>query len=285
MKKVVLALAAILAVSVWSAPAFAAKALSDDDLDQLTAAGEPKVLWAHGTDGGGGIAIATDDAVFNLDIPTDSQKGLRALTVANVVGEAQLLVNLNVASVANQLAGTDQRNFSVQSWGSTLAIPEAVATVDGVPGIDQRGNPNCTSSCTSSEQKKANGNIGVVAAPGAIEIGVASADVIMRADGLNAEVRLDEEPVYNLKFEPLAQVDLSALFIANVVGRVQAAYNINIAAATLNIVPSPDKAFAEPAGFSTGVIKQVNSGVQFRGTPIGVGNTLGVINVTHTPND
>lgn len=282
MKHLALALAAVLTVALWSAPAFAAKALTDEDLDVVTAAGEPKVLWANGTETNGGTVEYIDDAVFNLDIPTDAQKGLRALTVANVVGEAQLLVNLNVVSASNEIRGTDQRNFSVQSWGSTLAIPEAVATVDGVPGINTVANPLCTTSCTGTA--KTNGNIGVVAAPGAIEIGVASADVIMRADGAGARITSDQEPVFNLKFNTNSQVDLAALFIANVVGRVQAAYNINIAAANLNLVPSAERSFAEPVGFTTAVIKQVNSGVQFRGTPIGVGNTAGIINVTHTPN-
>jgi len=273
MRKRVAILAAVLVGSLWSLPAFAAKELTDDDLDELTAAGEPKVIIAesgHGT----ATATVTDEAVFNLVLPTDAQHGLRALTVANVVGEAQLLVNLNVLSASNSVAGTDQRNFSVQSWGSTLPILSD--KVEGVPGIDQG---LCATDC------HANGNIGIVAAPGQVKIESASADVILHAKGdLEATAFLREEPVFNLVFDPNAQTDLAALFIANVVGRVQAAYNINIAAATLNLIPG-DGPFANPIGSTgPGVIKQVNSGVQFRGTPLGVGNTAAVVNVTHTPN-
>jgi len=273
MHRAVWLLVALLGVSAWSGPAFAGKALTDEDLDMVTAAGEPKVIIASSS-AGTATAEHIDDAVFNLDIPTNAQQGLRALTVANVVGEAQLLVNLNILSVRGDVAGTDQRNFSVQSWGATLPILSE--TVAGVPGIDQSG---CLGEC------KVNGNIGVVAAPGQIEIASASGDVIMHADGnLGSLARSDEEPVFNLKFAADSQVNLTSLFIANVVGRVQAAYNINIAAATLNLIPDANTPFALPFDSASGVIKQVNSGVQFRGTPLGVGNTAAVINVTHSPN-
>lgn len=280
MRKTVVFLAVLLAAAALGQPAFAATALTDDDLDQVTAAGEPMVIIAEST-AGFATAQFIDDAVFNLDIPTNAQTGLRALTVANVVGEAQLLVNLNVLSASQQINGTDQRNFSVQSWGSTM--PLLSATVAGQPGISNTVNPACTTTCTGTG--KVNGNIGVVAAPGQIQIASASADEILRANGAAGALAIaDSEPVFNLKFAPNGQVDLTALFIANVVGRVQAAYNINIAAAALNLIPTPDKAFADPVGWATATIKQVNSGVQFRGTPIGVGNTLATINVEHTPN-
>lgn len=284
MRKLLGAFVVLLAVAALAHPALAATTLTDDDLEQVTAAGEPQVLIAEAATG---VATATfvDDAVFNLNIPTNSQQGLRALTVANVVGEAQLLVNLNVLSASGSINNTDQRNFSVQSWGSTM--PLLSATVAGVPGISQTTTANaaCTTSCTSNPLNKANGNIGVVAAPGQIQIASASADEIIRASGgTGAFVSSDSQPVFNLTFSPNGQVDLSALFIANVVGRVQAAYNINIAAAALNLVPSPDTPFASPTLFAVGTIKQVNSGVQFRGTPLGVGNTLATVNVTQTPN-
>ncbi len=267
-------LAVFLVALVWVLPAFAAKALlSDRDLDGITAAGDPAVLIAESSNGGATITN-NDSAAFALNIPTDAQKGLRALTVANVVGEVQLLVNLNVMSAQTDVAGTDQRNFSVQSWGSTM--PNLKATVDGVPGIDQS---DCNNKC------QANGNIGVVAAPGQIQIASASGDLIMSATGHDgATVENNQSPAFALGLEPNAQVDLAALFIANIVGRAQTAYNINIAAATLNLIPDPGVSFTTPFQNATAVIKQVNSGVQFRGTPIGVGNTAGVISVTHTPN-
>ncbi len=277
MKKWLGVVVIMLMVAAWSLPASAGKvALTENDLDLITAMGEPTVLIAEATLGAA-TATLTDDAVFNLALTTDAQKGLRALTVANVVGEVQLLVNLNVLAAQGDVAGTDQRNFGVQSWGSTL--PLISATVPGVPGITV--NPACTTTCTG----KANGNIGVVAAPGDVQIGSASGDVIAKASGgTSGEVTIDQQPVFNLALAPNAQTDLASLFITNVVGRAQAIYNINVAAATLNLIPDPGTPFATPFANATGVIKQVNSGVQFRGTPLGVGNTAAIVNVTHTPN-
>jgi hypothetical protein len=237
-------------------------------MDLLTAAGEPKVVIS--TDG---TATHVDEAVFNLFLPEGAQQGLRALTVQNVVGEIQLLVNMNVLSASQTVAGTDQRNFSVQSWGSTL--PEMSATEPGVEAIVN--NPLCETDCTV----KSTVNLGVVAAAPVVEIASASGDVIVKG---KTGASSDEQPVFNLAFEANAQVDLAALFIANVVGRVQAAYNINIAAATLNLVPQPDTPFSTPFENASGVIKQVNSGVQFRGTPLGFGNTAVVIDIQHVPN-
>ena len=60
----------------------------------------------------------------------DAQKGLRALTLMNVVGEAQILQNINLLSAAKQcIWAPDQENFSAQSWGSTLPDADTVKYV------------------------------------------------------------------------------------------------------------------------------------------------------------
>ncbi len=275
MKKVAVGILAGLTIAILMvAPAVAAKKslLTEDELDAITAAGEPTVLIASAS---AGVATITnqDHAAFALSIPEDAQKGLRALTVTNVVGEVQLLVNLNVLSAQNDVAGTDQRNFSVQSWGATK--PHLSAQADGVPGI--LNNPLCVTDCTA----KANANIGVIAAPAQIQIASASGDVIIQAEGANGAVIVNEQqPAFALSLQSRAQVDLASLFIANIVGRAQAAYNINIAAATLNLIPATTSPFATPFANATAEIKQTNLGVQFRGTPIGVGNTIGTFNAT-----
>jgi hypothetical protein len=327
-------LPAMLAASMWSTPAFAGKeALSDERLDEITAGGESMVAVAE-ADGPAGVADANlvDNAEFSLDIPSDAQKGLRALTVQNVVGEVQLLVNLNVLAASQNVAGTDQRNFSVQSWGSTA--PLAVATVPGQPagnggnaasadggaGGTATGGAGgnitlngtscggccdpCCSSCSGGSalvntgnsiggNATSNGGDGAAApggnggnaAPGLISVGIGSGDMIAHAAGsLEAQADIVNNAKYSLALEPNAQVDLATLFVANVVGRAQTAFNINIAAATLNLVPDAGEPFATPMQNATGVIKQVNSGVQFRGTPLGVGNTSATVTVTHTPN-
>jgi hypothetical protein len=59
------------------------------------------------------------------------------------------------------------------------------------------------------------------------------------------------------------------------------ALNLNIAAATLNLIPGANDAFASPISDTSAVIKQVNTGLQFRGTPVvGSSGTSGFLNTT-----
>ncbi len=317
-----------LVVGFWSMPAFAGKALlTDDALDAVTAGGDSQVVMA--SSGGTTDVNLVDNAQFLLDIPTNAQQGLRALTVQNVVGEVQLLVNLNVLSAQNNVNGTDQRNFAVQSWGSTA--PLAVATVSGeaagnggdaaaaaggTGGVGGSGGTIAQASvgtnvntgtanggnANGGNAAAAPGGNGGNAAQGLIGIGIGSGDGIAQAigGGANCVAALaaagalpgttcaQADSVNNSKFaltlEPNSQINLATLFVANIVGRAQTAFNINIAAATLNLIPDAGQPFATPFDNGTGVIKQVNSGVQFRGTPIGVGNTSMNLTVTHTPN-
>jgi hypothetical protein len=280
-----------------SAPAIAGKKalkeLNEEEMEEITAAGDPTVVVSDS-----GNASYTDQSIFSIAFPEGAQDGLRALTVQNVVGEVQLLVNLNVLSASGDVNNTDQRNFAVQSWGSTLPVMavsvdgEDADGGDGGPGIDQGGIANtigndpfcvglgdCTSQITAVGGSGGNGAV----APGVVEIGSASADVIVKADG---EATVTNNPIFSLAFEPGAQTNMGALFIANIVGRAQTAFNINIASSRLNLFPSVDgsQPFAEPLTNATGTIKQVNSGVQFRGTPLGIGNTHANVQVTHTPN-
>ncbi len=112
----------------------------------------------------------------------------------------------------------------------------------------------------------------------------ASGDEIISAKGATfASAKSTQQPVFTLALDANAQVDLAALFIANIVGRAQVAYNINIAAAQLNLIPAPNTAFATPFDNAGGIIKQTNSGIQFRGTPLGAGNTSLSVTATHTP--
>jgi hypothetical protein len=273
----------------------ALKELDEEEMEGITAAGDPTVVVSDS-----GNATYTDNSIFSIAFPEGAQDGLRALTVQNVVGEVQLLVNLNVLSASGDVNNTDQRNFAVQSWGSTL--PVVTATVDGVsadggdgaPGIDQGGvgsmntvenSPACIGlgDCNSMITPVGGAGGDGAVAPGVVAIGSASADVIVKADG---EATMTNNPIFSLAFEPGAQTNMGALFIANIVGRAQTAFNINIASSRLNLFPSADgtQPFAEPLTNATGTIKQINSGVQFRGTPLGIGNTHANVQVNHTPN-
>lgn len=245
--------------------------LNDEALDTVTASGQPTVVISKE-----GEAKATDNSVQTLNLVENAQVGLRALAITNVVGEAQLIVNLNVASVAGDIAGTDQRNFAVQSWGSTM--PKIAKSEEGSPAVvTKQIQPNCEMEC--KQEIKSGTNVGVtnIASSPVVEIASASGDVIV--SGGNGAFFADNN-VATLSFEPNAQTDLAALFIANIAGRTQAAFNVNIAASTLNLFPSTDAPFTEPSASSSAVLKQTNSAVQFRGTPI---NAAASIFVDHTP--
>jgi len=141
-----IAVTVAVALGLWVSPAVAGKvALTDTDLDQVSAGGISTIIET----GADSPVDFNDDSQFNLnfDVP-EAQIGFRALAIQNVVGELQLLVNLNVLSANANVNSTDQRNFSLQSWGATLPIPGTgiVATVDGVAAAPCPVAGSCDSS-------------------------------------------------------------------------------------------------------------------------------------------
>lgn len=276
MKNAFSSLIALLAISTLVLPASAAlEVLNDEDLDSITAAGQPTVVLSEN-----GTASQSDNSIQTLHLPTDAQHGLRALAITNVVGEAQLLVNLNIVSISGDIAGVDQRNFSMQSWGASMERDGEV--VSGSPGNVEENKiaPNCLEKCglgSTLIDNDTNYNVTNTASAPLIDFAASTGDIIVDGfDGATAE----DNSLATLAFEANAQTDLSALFIANIAGRTQAAFNINIASSTLNLFPDTNSAFTDPAASSSAVLKQVNSGVQFRGTPI---NAAASIFVEHTP--
>lgn len=266
---------ALLALPVQS---FGAEELQDDQMDRISASGDPVVIDVSGA--AGAEATYVDDSVFELNFDVaHAQDGLRALTIQNVVGELQLLTNLNVLSASGNVAGSDQRNFSAQSWGSTLPDPETVkvgtATASAAPC---QGDGSCSG---GSGVYNGGHAPGIIAGDAEAVVDIspaasASADVIVRSKSSEGEssAEIVNKAQFRLTFsESEAQKDLSALFFSNVVGRAQMALNLNIASGGLGLIPGSSDTFANPiSGDATGVIKQVNTGIQFRGTPL-VGST------------
>ncbi len=254
--------------------AFALEALEDDQLDKISASGDPVVLNSEGAKGSSVAYV--DDSVFELDFQVPrAQDGIRALTIQNVVGELQLMTNLNVLSANGGVAGTDQRNFSAQSWGSTLPDPDTVkvgtAYAEAAP-CSGYGN------CSGGSGKLVGGHApGVIAGDAEAVVAIspaasASADVIVNSESSEGEshAAVSNNAQFKLTFsESEAQKDLSTLFFSNVVGRAQMALNLNIASGGLGLIPGSSDTFANPiAGDTSGVVKQVNTGIQFRGTPL-----------------
>jgi hypothetical protein len=152
----------VIALVLWGVPAFAAKvAISEAELDAISAAGEPTVIT---TGSGSSTVDYTSQPVFTMAFAVpDAQSGLSALTIQNVVGELQLLVNLNVLSAVNQVAGTEQRNFSMQSWGATLPIADTVKTVEGVAAAPCLNTGSCDTSGGNAGTTVTGGNGGTAA--------------------------------------------------------------------------------------------------------------------------
>ena len=280
MRKMYQHLAVFGCVLLLASPAFALEALEEDALDRISAAGDPVVLDVKAGGEGPATAAYLDDTIYQLEynVP-NAQTGLRALTLMNVVGEAQILTNLNVLSAGAGVSGTDQKNYSAQSWGSTLPDPDTVKTVaaeaegkacNGILAITCSGGPGLIGGSAPH----------VVVADAAVDTKIseaasASGDVIIRAKSEDgpATIAMSNSGQYRLAFnEAEAQKDLSTLFFANLVGRAQMALNLNIASGGLGLIPGGQDTFAEPIGGNTGIIKQSNTGIQFRGTPL-VGST------------
>ncbi len=262
------------ALMVSPGQGFGAEELYDEDMDRISAAGDPVVLDVNGATGA--TATYVDDSLFelNFDVPR-AQDGLRALTIQNVVGELQLMTNLNVLSVSGNVAGAEQRNFSAQSWGSTLPDPDTVkvATASAAAAPCQ-GDFSCNGGSGYYNGGHAPGLI-VGDAEAAVDISPAasaSADVIVRSKSSEGEATADivNKAEFKLRFsESEAQKDLSTLFFSNVVGRAQMALNLNIASGGLGLIPGSSDSFANPiGGEASGIVKQVNTGIQFRGTPL-----------------
>ena len=304
------AAAVAIVLGMWVSPAFAGLvALSDDELDGVTAGGQSTVL----NSGDSSPITFTDNSAFSLNfVQPDAQTGFTALTIQNVVGELQLLVNLNVLSAAGMVAGTDQRNFSLQSWGGTLPIPE---TAIGKVGNVAPACETCTATAGNggSAEGDSEGGEGSIYNGGEGKLFQGGGTVTNNADGGSASVTVgdavasdsvaipassasgdlvvksgDVSPItanddssFALTFAVSnAQSDLAALFISNVVGRSQMALNLNIASSTFTTVPFQASSIG---GDVTGTIKQVNTGIQFRGTPL-VGSTGVTTNLDMTIN-
>jgi len=128
---VIIGLVVLVAVFLAAPSAFAKKKLADDELDLITAAGEPTIVQSTT----GSISFSDDaDAVLSFD--TDTQSNAQGLVINNLTGENQIATALNIASVTF-LAGPSQTNSITQSWGATkdwTAVSVAPVTVS-VPGV------------------------------------------------------------------------------------------------------------------------------------------------------
>lgn len=231
--------AAILVLPSWAA----SQAMSDQELDHVTAAGQPAVVTA----GSGSVvefAAATDIA---LDIAPNSQAGLRALVLNNVAGENQIANGLNISGSSTN---GDQTNGIGQSWGS---INDTEAVV--VPGVTAAADLTCSGLICKQVASAS-------AAPGTVRVLGVTGDQIVTGGAASALTYRNATAVA-MTIDTNSQANLIALVVNNVAGLNQVGNAINMKGGGVSLT---DNALVVSAGAAQGG-GQSNVINQYRGTP------------------
>lgn len=243
---------AIALVAAFAAPTLAAKTvIEDEELDEVTAAGQPKIAQAA-TVVGTAAAVNLQVNVFAAHI--EGQKELTALTLNNIFGENQIANGVNIQAGAGGNSGSQSNNAS-QSWGSAKAWTST--TVAGAPG----GNATCRSFGIIAKCVATGGN----AAAGKIALLWEFADEIADAstvvgDAIAANVVVT---IVAGAFGLESQTNLTALTVNNVFGFNQVANGLNISSGGVTT-----GSVGIDAGGSVGT-SQSNISDQWRGAPKG----------------
>jgi len=246
---VIFGVVVVVAVFLAAPSAMAKKAMNEAELDLITAAGQPTIVQAVGSEVA--VAVLIDVRDTQLEIGETAQQNLSALVLNNVAGENQLATALNIAGAPFNNATGDQSNVITQSWGSVKDIGAVTVPAGDAGDI----NGKCVfATCDTS-------------ADGAIAVLTASADQIVHAessDGVAVAVAF-QAPVTDLIIGGTAQTDLVALVVNNVVGMNQVANAINILGGSISL-QAPGLSVGG-AGSTVGAT-QSNNITQYRGTPL-----------------
>lgn len=297
-----LALAAALFLAGPSFAGKSKKALSEDELDRITAAGEPTIIQiadvsVSTSTGDASVEVTfTDDTEADLFLSDGVQQNLRALTVNNVVGENQLANGINVTSTLG--GGATQTNSIIQSWGAvkvtdveiTVTAVETAAEAEGtiinatgLIALDKCVGFACNATSDNSGQTaEADASTTAVALAIAYPVFMA-ADLIVHLDGVEIEseggdaalsVEVNKSSDAILILSGTSQTDLATLVLNNVSGKNQVANGINIANAGGISLTSPGFVIE---GIANGVFSvQTNTISQYRGTPINAPQPIAV---------
>ena len=245
---------AIALVAAFATPTLAAKTvIEEEELDEVTAAGQPKIAQAHTIEGDLAVAVNFQVNVFAAHL--GGQEELTALTLNNIFGENQVANNVNIQA-ANSDVGSNsgsQTNNTVQSWGSSKAWRSE--TVDGQAG----GAAVCATAGIIAKCNAQGGN----ASEGKIALLWEFADEIADAtnelgDAIAANVVIT---IVAGTFDEFAQSGLTALTVNNVFGFNQVANGLNISSGDL-----AGTGIDGSLGTST---TQANVSEQWRGSPKG----------------
>ena len=245
-KRLMIGLGSFLIAAAMVAPSFAAKkTVSDEELDMVTAAGQPVVISA----GAGSSVSFTGTVAIASDLLASSQTGIRALILNNVVGENQVHNGINVNALSGGTGA--QSNTITQSWGAILDITAVTAA-----GATATSVPSCGSAliCKGSAVASAvSGTVRVLskAADQIIDVGAASTVTYNPVTQIASDISND------------SQTNLTALIVNNVTGLNQVATGINIANGGITL----DTGLLSVSAIGGSHAGQTNAISQFRGTP------------------
>ena len=237
---------ALVALPAMAAP----KALSETELDAVTAAGQPTVLIGGnvGTNGSEATGIVTVNGTSSgtLTIGTGGQNDLRALVLNNISGENQVATAINVTSV-NASSNQAQTNTILQSWGATLDLAVRAGSASSAVFT---GTKCILATCAS-----------------------ATAAASLRLSAYGDEIVLGTTIVWNpykqFDLTIAGQAGLAALAVNNVIGLNNVATAMNIMGGGVNITGGAGSTLGLlPVGVG-GVTAsgQTNTISQYRGTP------------------
>jgi hypothetical protein len=231
------------------APSFAAKqAVSDDELDMVTAAGQPVAITAGNTS----TVSFSGATTIQVTIQTGSQTNLRALALNNVVGENQVANGINIQGGSS---GTgSQTNAINQSWGSTSDI-----TIVSTPGLTASASPVCTGLICK-------GGIQVATVGGVARRLSRTADQIIEV-GSTSTVTYNPATTVGMSIDGGSQTGLVALVVNNVAGLNQVSNGVNLLAGTVTLGGSPASLSAVGGNGTITGATQSNSLGAWRGTP------------------
>ena len=253
-KRLMIGMGALLIAAALVSPSFAGKqAVGDDELDLVTAAGQPVIISA------GGAATVTFVPFTSIaqTIQTNSQSSLRALALNNVAGENQVANGINISGAATG-AGLSQSNTITQSWGSTSDI--TIASVGGASG-------SLATSCAGALICKVSAQVTTL--PGIARRLSRAADIILESGGTATVVY---SPTTNIQasIDGGSQSGLVALVVNNVVGLNQVGNGVNIYSGGLTLNSTGITVLGSGAGQAG---TQSNNLAGYRGTPANFSRT------------
>jgi hypothetical protein len=266
-KLVILSIVAFVAVMVAAPSVMAKKALNEDELDMITAAGQPKIIQT-----GTGSITFTDTPNFSITLFEGSQTNLSALVLNNLAGELQMANAINVATFLFGV-GPEQTNVITQSWGATKDwTSSSVAGVTASATAAASASSPATASCFKCGVVVANaGNAAAAAAAstsaasGVIKVLTKYADQIIETE--DGDITVEQNGVSALFLDTGSQTALSALVVNNVVGLSQVANGINVLSGGVGANPGLPAFQLSPVTQILGAGAQSNTIIQFRGTP------------------